>query len=134
MRRLSLLLVLLVLLFASVSYVAWLALGVRTDVQDLTKTIDPPEDMTYVEFTKDGVTHIYVMPDGVEGVHDLAAALLAADGSTNKEATWHIQSGAEVHLVVPPKANETPQGTEHCERFERVKNGLQSTPGLQPVE
>lgn len=114
---------------------AFTAARIRRDVFLLTTEQQEPIQMTYVRFTKEGTTTIVAMPDGGDdAIRDLAAALVAIDAGSNKEETWTIASGAEIHLVVPPKHGETPQGTEHCERFARVKDVLQSTPGLEPVE
>lgn len=123
-------------IFAVAVYTAFVASEARSDfVHFIADHDDTSIEMTYVRFTKNGNTTIVAMPEGGDdAARDLAAALLALDSGGNKEETWQIASGAEVHLVVPPKHGETPGGTEHCERFSRVKNVLQGTPGLEPVE
>lgn len=121
-------------IFAVAVYTAFVASVVQRDVVHFVSEHDKPAEMTYVRFTKDGLTTIVAMPEGGDdAARDLAAALSALDSGQNKEESWQIASGAEIHLVVPPKHGETPQGTEHCERFARVKNILQGTPGLEPV-
>lgn len=124
---------LLLLLLAVLVYNAVLAQRVRDDVVYLIHSTHRPAGMIYVEFTKNSVTKVLAIPDGGGGVTDLAAAILAADSDQNKSESWTIESGATINLIVPPKHGETPMGTAHCERFMTVRNALQATPGLEPV-